>query len=185
MAKTLAERCDVLVGEKTSDLMTIGGYKKNPNDAASQYLFGVYFTYPDFNKISLADRDKLFMIAIDRVRSVSQAPFKEKLLAGKMVQADIEAWRENYDKENFLVRLNEVKERKAREGKLETPEQKVVKKLAELHLKQIQNVEPKDATKEQKATATTWALEQRTTETKNWKFAYKKQMELEEQKLEV
>ena len=60
MGKSVLERCDKVIGEKADDFMAIGSYKKSPEDTENQYLYGIHFSYPDFDKIGLADRDKLF-----------------------------------------------------------------------------------------------------------------------------
>lgn len=115
MAKSVKERCDVIIGSGGQDFMAIAGYKvgEGTDQEEGRYAYGVYFNYPDFDKITKADRDKLFTIAIDRVRSVSQAPFKAKILAEEITQAEIEAWAASVDGENFLTFLNTVKEKKA------------------------------------------------------------------------
>lgn len=116
MAKSVQERCDKIIGSGSGDFMAIAGYKVGEGEAEEgRYAYGVNFDYPDFTKITEADRDKLFTIAIDRVRSVSQAPFKAKILAGEMTQDEVEAWFKLVDGEAFITFLNTVKEKVVKE----------------------------------------------------------------------
>jgi hypothetical protein len=122
MAKSVKERCDKIIGTGTADFMAIAGYKSGEGEAEEgRYAYGINFDYPDFDKINISDRNKLFTIAIDRVRSVSQASFKAKILAGEMTEAEVLTWYETVNGENFLVFLNTVKEKATREVSGITP----------------------------------------------------------------
>ena len=116
MAKSVKERCDKIIGSGTADFMAIAGYKVGEGDAEEgRYAYGVNFDHPNFNKITEADKNKLFTIAIARVRSVSQAPFKAKILAGEMTEAEVHAWYDSVNGENFITFLNTTKERTIKE----------------------------------------------------------------------
>ena len=114
MATTVKERCDKIVGQGNDFFITIGGYKKAEGDTDNHYLFGVNLDIPSkFKGISDPDIQKAVNTGHARIVSVSQAPFKAKLLAGEMTEADIVDWQEKMTGDNFLVAMNEVRERTA------------------------------------------------------------------------
>ena len=118
MEKSVKERCDKIIGSGTADFMTIAGYKVGEGkEEEGRYAYGANFDYPDFEKITEADKNKLLKIAVKRVRSVSQAPFKAKILAGEMTEAEVQAWYDSVNGENFITFLNTVKEKAERAAK--------------------------------------------------------------------
>jgi hypothetical protein len=112
MAKSKIERCDKILGkaDKADYFMAVASYKAEDE---TRYLFGVHFTVPAKFKTGDDDVDKALKLWCKRMVSADNAGIPKAIADGNMTADEAEAQVLEYDGENFLVKLNEVKVRTA------------------------------------------------------------------------
>ena len=116
MAKSLQERCDQIVGEKEgADYFTAIARRKEGEETF--YAFGVYFTLPGKFKTADAAVNKTLLIAVKRMVSAENSGLPAAIATEKITLADAIATLQSYNGENFLARLNEVRESRVSEPK--------------------------------------------------------------------
>jgi hypothetical protein len=133
MAKSVLERCDLVVGEKEGAdyFSAVGSYKAGEGDAEeTRYALGAYLSVPAKFKTGDADVDKALLLWCKRMTSADNAGLPAKIKAGDITVDEAAATVLSYNGENFLVRLNETKVREGGAGPVvSTPEKKAIKDL--------------------------------------------------------
>jgi len=128
MAKSVLERCDLVVGEKEGAdyFIRIGSYKEGEE---VRYPFGAYMTYPAEFKVD-TNLGKAARLWTRRDISASNAGLKAKIASEDItVQEAIETIL-SYNGEAFIERMNETKVREGGAGPVvSTPEKKAIKDL--------------------------------------------------------
>jgi hypothetical protein len=133
MAKSVLERCDLVVGTKEGAdyFSAVGSYKTGEGDAEeTRYALGAYLAVPAKFKTGDADVDKALLLWCKRMTSADNAGLPGKIKAGDITVEEAAAVVLSYNGEDFLVRLNETKVREGGAGPVvSTPEKKAIKDL--------------------------------------------------------
>lgn len=131
MAKTVLERCDLIVGQKEgADYFTAIGSYKVEGEEQPRYAAGAYMTLPAKFKTADEDINKALLLAHKRMVSADNAGLPAKIKAGDMTAEEAAAVIMEYDGDGFLVKLNEVKERTAAGPRTDSTETLAIKYLA-------------------------------------------------------
>jgi hypothetical protein len=132
MAKTVLERCDLVVGqaEGADYFVAVSSYKVGEGDAKeTRYAFGAYLTYPAEFKVD-SNLGKAAKLWAKRQTSADNAGLKAKIAAGEITTEDAAATIMSYNGDEFITRMNETKVREGGAGPVvSTPEKKAIKDL--------------------------------------------------------
>jgi hypothetical protein len=133
MAKSVLERCDLVVGEKEGAdyFAAVGSHKVGEGDTQeTKYALGAFLRTPAKFKTGDADIDKALLLWCKRMTSADNAGLPAKIKAGDMTAQEAADTVLSYDGEDFLIRLNETKVREGGGGLVvSTPEKKAIKDL--------------------------------------------------------
>lgn len=115
MAKSVEERCNKIVGVKEgSDYFTT--IKRTKVGDETTYAFGAHLTLPaKLKNTGDADLDKVCLLWAKRMVSADNAGLPGQISDGKITVDEAADIIMSYNGEEFLTRLNEVKERTAAE----------------------------------------------------------------------
>lgn len=132
MAKSMLERCDLIVGEKEgADHFTAISKRKEGED--TYYAFGAYLRLPaKFKNTGDADQDKVNILWHKRDVSASNAGLAAKIKAGDMTPQEAADIIMSYDGEAYLERLNETKVRAGADDKVDSIETRIIKYLSDM-----------------------------------------------------
>jgi hypothetical protein len=128
MAKSVLERCDLIVGEKEgADYFAAIGSRKVGEE--THYAFGAYLHVPAKFKTGDADVDKACLLWCKRMASADNAGLPAKIKAGDMTAQEAADIVLSYDGEAFLERLNETKVRAEGTAKVDSDESLAIRFL--------------------------------------------------------
>jgi hypothetical protein len=128
MAKSVLERCDLIVGEKEgADYFAAIGSRKEGEE--THYAFGAYLHVPVKFKTGDADVDKACLLWCKRMTSADNAGLAAKVRAGDMTAQEAANIILSYNGEAFLERLNETKVRAEGTAKVDTDESLAIRFL--------------------------------------------------------
>ena len=134
MAKSVLERCDLVVGTKEGAdyFAAVGSYKVGEGDAQeTKYALGAFLRTPAKFKTGDADIDKALLLWCKRMTSADNAGLPAKIKAGELTAAEAAEFVLSYDGEDFLTRLNETKVREGGGGaKVDSTETLAIRILA-------------------------------------------------------
>ena len=135
MAKSVLERCDLVVGTKEGAdyFAAVGSYKVGEDEAQeTHYALGAYLSVPAKFKTGDPDIDKALLLWCKRMTSADNAGLPAKIKAGDMTVQEAADTVMSYNGEDFLVRLNETKVREGAGAKVDSLETKIIKYLEDM-----------------------------------------------------